>query len=511
VRSFLIFCLLAALLFPVSAQKAVNSPALKSYRTPQAPDLVRPYNENQKFWKEFMLVRDANAGDASAQHELGLRYLLGEGFFADTAKAAYWIGKAAEQRLPSACFNFGILLNNGWGVPWNPFTAYANIQFAAYSNITEARYALGLFLLDNLTVPRNDQEAYCLVRAAADSGYTPAIELLLQLEKRNIGTSSRDTPGEKAQKGTTSVTQQQHNKNFGLIFLDFTQDTASHVDETMLAQDIMTMADDTALTSGILPQQFSDDFRSDTAAVRRLQQLADEGSPEALTMMGWLHQQGLLRKKDYILATVYYLRASRFDSPRAPELLWKLTQEKEYFKTLQAGIEMNDSNAMFAWAGLIAMGFDHQLTEQQALQMLRSAINFHNEQAMIELGICYFTGRWVNQSKEFAMEWWSNAAKKGNREAAIRILASNILSTDRPVPSPQQFSSIQNAAAQGSIQAQLALAFALETGRGLEKNDAEAVRLYRKAAQRGSRVAYESLRRMYDFLRPTSDEFIVPD
>ncbi len=509
-RSFLIFCLLAVILFPASAQKAVNSPALKSYRTPQAPDLVRPYNENQKFWKEFMLVRDANAGDAPAQHELGLRYLLGEGFFADTAKAGYWIGKAAEQRLPSACFNFGILLNNGWGVPWNPFKAYANIQFAAHNNITEARYALGLFLLDNLAVPRNDREAYCLVRAAADSGYAPAIELLFQLEKRNIGTSSNNVSGDKEQKGTTSVTQQQ-NKNFGLIFLDFSEDTTSHVDESVLAQDVMNMGEDSMSAITGLPQQLSGDVKPDTAVIRQFQTLADEGSPEALTMMGWLHQQGLIRKKDYILATVYYLRASRFDSPRAPELLWKLTQEKEYFKTLQNGIEMNDGNAMFAWAGLVALGFDHQLTEQQALQMLRSAINFHNEQAMIELGICYFTGRWVNQSKEFALEWWSNAAKRGNREAAIRILASKVLSQESSVPSPQQFSIIQHAAAQGSLQAQLALAFALETGRGLEKNDAEAVRLYRKAAQRGSRVAYESLRRMYDPLRPTSDEFFVPD
>ena len=46
-------------------------------------------------------MEKANNGDASAQHELGIRYLLGRGFGVDTVKSAYWIQKAADRVLLS--------------------------------------------------------------------------------------------------------------------------------------------------------------------------------------------------------------------------------------------------------------------------------------------------------------------------------------------------------------------------------------------------------------------------
>ena len=91
----------------------------KNYTIFYQPDL------SYQIQKQFNLIRDANTGNALAQHELGLRYLLGEdGIVADTILGAYWVGKAAEQNLTAACFNYGILLINGWGVEWNPYKAY---------------------------------------------------------------------------------------------------------------------------------------------------------------------------------------------------------------------------------------------------------------------------------------------------------------------------------------------------------------------------------------------------
>ena len=50
----------------------------------------------------YLLVTEANRGDPFAQHELGLRYLTGQGFAPDTVKAIYWIRKAVDQNLPAA-------------------------------------------------------------------------------------------------------------------------------------------------------------------------------------------------------------------------------------------------------------------------------------------------------------------------------------------------------------------------------------------------------------------------
>src|SRR5689334_15074054 len=116
---------------PAGAQQRPNSPVLKSYVPTDAHSLVLPGDASYELWQEFSLVRKANDGDPVAQHELGIRYISGKGFPADTAKAAYWIGKAAAQNLPSARYNLAILENNGWGCPWAPFQAYADVLFAA--------------------------------------------------------------------------------------------------------------------------------------------------------------------------------------------------------------------------------------------------------------------------------------------------------------------------------------------------------------------------------------------
>jgi hypothetical protein len=48
-------------------------------------------------------------------------------------------------------------------------------------------------------------------------------------------------------------------------------------------------------------------------------------------------------------------------------------------------------------------------------------------------------------------------------------------------------------------------------GLGTKQTIPEAVENLRMAAQRGSRFAYEELKRLYDERRPTDLEFIVPN
>src|SRR5258708_37397533 len=119
------FSLWAALAFLVSSSihpgAAAQTKSLALKDSLRAVRGVYPFHRDDSAWQSwnlFILVQSANSGDPSAQHELGLRYLLGDGFEADTAKAALWIQKAAAQNVYPARYNYGILLNNGWGVRW---------------------------------------------------------------------------------------------------------------------------------------------------------------------------------------------------------------------------------------------------------------------------------------------------------------------------------------------------------------------------------------------------------
>ena len=137
------------------AQDSTTSLAYKSTKPNKKPFPFYQPDLAYRIWQQFSLIREANAGNAFAQHELGLRYLLGDGVVADTIQGAIWIKKAADQNLTSAIFNYGILQLNGWGVPWNPFEAFKSFMSAAESGMAQAQHIVGLFYTDNLIVKRD--------------------------------------------------------------------------------------------------------------------------------------------------------------------------------------------------------------------------------------------------------------------------------------------------------------------------------------------------------------------
>ena len=102
------------------AQDSTLSKAFKSTQPHIRYPLIKARYPSYQLLTGFLLLKEANNGDPYAQHELGLRYLIGKGFVPDTVQAVFWIKKAVAQNLPFAKFNYGILLNNGIGVQWNP-------------------------------------------------------------------------------------------------------------------------------------------------------------------------------------------------------------------------------------------------------------------------------------------------------------------------------------------------------------------------------------------------------
>jgi TPR repeat protein len=165
-----------------------------------------------------MLNRSANAGDPLAQHELGLRYLMGEGVAPDTVRAAYWIQLASEQLVIPARFNLGILSYYGWGVAWDPFAAFRLFHYAAHQNMREAQYILGQFYADNLVVPQDYDEARLWLTKSSDAGYEPATRMLGKLNEREE--AERGEP-ERADSSLLDAAD----STVSPMFLDFEEDT----------------------------------------------------------------------------------------------------------------------------------------------------------------------------------------------------------------------------------------------------------------------------------------------
>jgi TPR repeat protein len=497
------------LLQGVDAQPRKNK--YGAYRTsaPGPSTLIIESDPSAQLLEGFMLIQKANAGDPVAEQEVGLRYLFGRGFPTDTVKAAFWIKKAADKNFITARYNLAILTNNGWGVEWNPFSAYKLYLSAAKDGMAEAEFMAGLTYVDDLVVPRDWNASYKYLSQSAEQGYQPAKEVLAEFVKRGIhvGKSSTDSKSEKAAQTTSSKNQKgKPDTSWSPIFLDLQRDPPTATDDSTLLRDAYREAN----LSSMHPFDRNSHIRSrveEDSAMVRISEAAELGNPESLTLIGRLYEKGIDVRQNLILAAEYYIRAVRFDSPRASQLLYKLVRESGFRKLLEEKSGREDPDIFFVWAGLTALQYDMTLNDQKALELLQKASLSHHVPSLVELGLCSYQGRWVKQDKNAALSIWNEAASYGSAEARVRIAAAKVTGDFASRDYDTYLPILNDAAQQGSLIAQLAIAYSLENGLGLQKNKGEAAKLYRLCAARGSQNAYFALRRMYDELRPKDPEF----
>lgn len=508
-KIFILF--LTGLIFSINsfAQDTTTSLAYKSTKPNKKPIPFYQPDLAYRIWQQFNLIREANAGNAFAQHELGLRYLLGDGVIADTLQGAMWIRKAADQNLTSAIFNYGILQLNGWGVPWNPFEAFKSFLTAAESGMAQAQHIVGLFYTDNLIVKRDWSLAYKWVKKAADKDYKAAQESLAELINK-IPADQLDTSFTKTDKDLKSSGEENSLvSTLGLVFIDFdvVSDTIKDVTDKMLIEDLSNPGNEIIADSLLKDTEYLNEI--DTNIIPYLLKLADNGSSEALTILGRMYEKGIHYKKDDVAAASYYIRAVRFDSPTGGKLLYDLCKDNKFIMQVQDLSQKEEPEALFVWYGITILGFDVRIAESDAINLLVKSAAKSYMPALNELGLNYYTGNFLTEDKQKALELWKSAERLNNLEAKTRIAAGIIFGEIKSDDISGSIKILIESAEDGSVLAQVALAYAYENGIGLEKSRAEAVKYYRYAAQRGNRFAYTELKRIYDEIRPADSQFKV--
>ena len=512
-KVILIFSLILSI--NISAQDSTRSEAFKNkWPHNRVYPLIKPTYPSYPLMTAYILQKNAREDDPFAQHELALRYLTGQGLPKDTVKAVYWIQKAIEKNLTSARFNYGIMLNNGIGVDWNPFEAYNHFKFAAENGMPEGQFIYGIFLTDNLVVNRNYTQAYIWVKKSSDQKFEPAKEVIKEFEKMGIQ-APVDSTSSIVQINQPSISQplngSDQNSIWGedweLDFFEFDADTAT-TDETKAYLESILSKSNNELKSMLGISKISDSVSTkDTTGLGLIEFAVSKGSPEALLIAARGYEEGVGVEKDLVKAAVRYLRSYRLGSNKAAQYLIKLIQNDGFYDLLKERVDEGDPDAMYTWAGLVALGFDYQLTDEQALELLEKGVDRDHVYSIIEKGLCYYSGTLVEQDKEKAIEYWQQAVDLGSEEAKVRIAFSNI-NEGKGDPS-KEINTLMISSEEGSVIAQAALAYCYENGMGIKQNKAEAAGLYRKAAHRGNQAAYSSLLKMYDGIRPGEEEFVI--
>jgi len=125
------------------------------------------------------LKRRAEAGDASAQNALGLRYSEGKGVAKDPAQALVWWRKAADQGVANAQYRLGEIYDNSYsnivyGVPKDSAQAVMWFRKAAEQGNTDAQISLGKMYYRGEGVPKDVTQAVAWFRKAAEQGNSDA-------------------------------------------------------------------------------------------------------------------------------------------------------------------------------------------------------------------------------------------------------------------------------------------------------------------------------------------------
>ncbi|MDQ7817618.1 MAG: tetratricopeptide repeat protein [Melioribacteraceae bacterium] len=487
-------------------QDSTRSEAFKNNRF-YKPSIFKAKYPSYSLLAGYLLVTEANRGDPFAQHELGIRYLIGQGFAADTVKSVYWINKAVDQNLPAARFNYGILLHNGIGVPWNPYEAYLNFRLAGQAGLPEAQFAYGILLTDNLTVNRNLNEAYQLISKSAKAGYEPAKEVLKQFEKMNF-IPVTDPNSKENSTIVNDETAKIINPNWDLDFYDFDKTENINNDDSNIEELLNKKSTELKRLFGL--NDFNENLGiKDTSGIGILKFASDNGSPEALLIIGKGYETGKIFQENIISSASNYLRAYRLGSFKSGENLFRLMQNENFENLLKERIKAGDAEAMFVWAGIAALGYNNQLSEKQALDFLKTAVDKKHIPSMIELGLLYSSGTLVDKNRDKAIEYWELAKNMGSKEAEVRIAFITISENTGTHDVESQMQILRNSANQGSVLAQALLGLCYEKGLGVKESRAASVRFYRQAAQRGNQAAMNSLKRLYDEIRPMDDEFQI--
>jgi TPR repeat protein len=518
INTLISIVLLSIILAGISqAQDSTRSLAFKNnkpYR--RSPYFYRP-DLSYQIWQQFKLTQEANSGDVLAQHELGLRYLLGEGMTADTTKAVYWLSKAADQRLPSAMYNYAILLINGWGVNWDPFSAFKYFKGAAKAGMIQAQYVIGILYTDNLIVKRDLNYAYYWVKKSADEGYESAEDVVVQIEPK-ISLAIVDSISEieaenefDIKKDIEPELKSNLTSPVDLAFIEFDSigDTITSITDSMLISDLDKIGIDSLLIKMDADSIKSLTFLASPENVDKILELAESGSPEAQTIIGRMHEEGIYFGKNLITAAAYYFRALRIDSPKSRYLLWQLSKSPGFLERVQSEAKNDETEAMFVWYGLNSVNYDNQLVIDDAINLLHNSADDDYIPAMIELGLNYYTGRYTLEDKSEGLQYWENASLMGSTEAKVRIITASLYS-DTKLDNPKSaFEELLKASENGSLLAQVGLAYCYQNGIGTVPSKGETVNYYRIASQRGSQYAYRELQRLYDEIRPDEIEFSI--
>jgi len=304
--------------------------------------------------KWLTLQKEAEAGSAEAQNNLGNMYANGQGFPNDDVKAVEWYQKAAVQGLAEAQFNLGFMYANGQGVLKDKAKAVEWYQKAAVQGLAVAQNDLGAMYDNGQGVSKDETKAVEWYQKAALQGYADAQTNLGAMYAHGKGVPKDDV---KAVEWYQKAADQGFAGAQAILGYWYT------------------------IGRGVL--------KDDAKAVVWYQKAADQGHDVAQNNLGVMYAHGRGVPKDDTKAVEWYQKAASQGFAGAQVTLG-------YWYNIGRGVPKDDAKAV-------------EWYQKAAVQGDAGAQN--------NLGGMYELGQGVSKDQVRAYAWWNLAAAQGNNLA----------------------------------------------------------------------------------------------
>jgi len=211
--------------------------------------------------------------------------------------------------------------------------------------------------------------------------------------------------------------------------------------------------------------------QNDTEAVVWFRKAADCGMRDAQFNLGLMYDEGRGVKRDYSQAAVWYRKAA----------------------------DQGFADAQFNLGLMYEEGRGVEHDASKAAEWYRLAAEQGDAEAQYNLGNAYVNGLGVVVDENEAMKWFQKAEANGYDAARDKLEALRRLAEIRE-SEKAVISEIVSKAESGSVDAQILLAQMYEEGKGVMKDQENALRWYRRAADQGHDGAKQILA-IHDKLR----------
>ncbi|MBW8874397.1 MAG: SEL1-like repeat protein [Acidobacteria bacterium] len=331
------------------------------------------------------------------------------------------------------------------------------VEVLAKQGDTDAAMVLGFALTDGISCEPNRNRAVELIRKAAQTGDTVAMNCLGYLGEVGMETESAHLFRKAAERGNAQAMC-----NLAGCYLDgkgVEQDAATAATWYQSAAERGHVAAMNSLA--ILYERGRGVARDYQIALHWYKKAADNGDAQAMANLGWMHLKGNGTRQDGNAAVTWFQRA----------------------------VAVGNTFGMRSLGALYADGEHVPKDYGMATDLWRRAADLGDVDAMSTLGqFCETQGE-----PNLAGPWYQRAAELGDADAAYRLarLHEEGRGIEKDLVKAGEY--FLFAAERSNVDAMTALARAYDSGSGVPGNQEEAAKWYRKAAERGDLSAMDAL------------------